>query len=292
MTNIHPTACVEPKAQLGHGVEIGPHCYIGPDAVIGDHCRVHHNVTVVGRTTLGQGNELFPGVVLGTPPQDLKYRGELTSLIIGNDNVFREHVTAHPGTAIAGGETRIGNHNRFMVGAHLAHDVTVGSGCILANSVQIAGHVHLEDCVTMGGMVGVHHFCTVGRLSYTAGLTRVTVDIPPFMIFGGDPGHVRGVNATGMERWGFDEESVQYMRHAYKELFSRRAVSVGDSLAEKLDRIENGQAIDTNVKMLIDFVRRSLVNGVYGRYRESQRSDSDEDRSTFYESVREEAIEP
>ena len=289
MTVIHPTACIDSKAELGQGVEIGPNCCVGPHAILGDHTRLHNNVTVVGKTTLANGNELFPGAVLGAAPQDLKYKGGLTTLVVGNDNVFRENVTAHVGTEIAGGQTRIGNHNQFMVGAHIAHDVIVGNGCILPNYLQIAGHCHIEDCATMGGMVGVHHFCTIGRLSYTAGLTRVTIDVPPFMVFGGDPGRVRGVNANGMERWGMPGPAIQAIRQAYKELFSRRSVATGLTLSERLARVEHDSLVDSNLKVLVDSVRRSLVNGVHGRYLESCRTDGDVSRGDFYQAARQEA---
>jgi UDP-N-acetylglucosamine acyltransferase len=286
MSSIHATACVDPKADLGQDVEIGPHCYVGPGVRIGDGSRLHHNVTVVGKTRLGKNNELFPGAVLGTPPQDLKYRGGLTELVVGDENVFREHVTAHPGTELGGSVTRIGNHNRFLVGTHVAHDVTVGDHCILANGVQVAGHCHLEDCVTVGGIVGLHNFCTVGRHCYIGGLTRVTVDAPPFMIFAGQPGRVRGVNATGMVRWGFDEESIRRLRRAYKLLFSRRASAEGNNLLEKLGYLEADGALDENLQYLVAFLRRSIVNGVYGRYRESLRRDTAEDRARFASEAR------
>jgi UDP-N-acetylglucosamine acyltransferase len=283
MSSIHPSACVDDKAQLGRDVQIGPHCYIGPDVVIGDACRLHNNVTVVGATRLGRGNELFPGVVLGTPPQDIKYHGGKTELIIGDDNIFREHVTAHPGTEVGGAVTRIGNHNRFLVGVHIAHDVDLGSHCILANAVQIAGHCRIEDCVTMGGMVGLHHFCTAGRHCFVAGLTRVTVDVPPFMIFAGEPARVRGINANGMSRWDFDDRSLQNLRQAFKLLFSRRAITdEPNNLLKRIGELESNGPLDDNLRYLITFIRRSIADGVYGRYLESQRHDTAEDRSGFY----------
>ncbi|MFQ6047912.1 MAG: acyl-ACP--UDP-N-acetylglucosamine O-acyltransferase [Phycisphaerae bacterium] len=292
MRSIHPAACVDSRAELGDDVQIGPHCYVGPDVTIGDGCKLHHNVTVVGKTVLGNNNELLPGVVLGTPPQDLKYRGGLTSLVIGDDNVFREHVTAHPGTELGGAITRIGNHNRFLVATHVAHDVTVGSHCILANGVQIAGHCHIEDCVTIGGMVGLHHFCTIGKHSYVAGLTRVTVDAPPFMIFAGYAGRVRGVNVNGMSRWGFDQQSIDRLRWAYKLLFSRRAQAEGNNLLEKIAYIESNGQLDENLEYLLAFLKRSIIDGVYGRYRESLRRDTIDDRARFYRDYRHDRESP
>jgi UDP-N-acetylglucosamine acyltransferase len=282
MSQIHPTACVESGAELGEGVCIGPHSYVGAKAVIGDGCRLHNGVTVAGKTKLGRGNELFPGVVLGMPPQDLKYAGGETELVIGEDNVFREHVTIHPGTELGGGLTKIGNHNRLLVGTHIAHDVTVGDNCIMSNAVQVAGHCYIEDCVTMGGMAGLHNFCTVGRHCLVGGLARVTVDVPPFTIFAGEPARVRGINSIGMSRWGFDQGSVSELRRVCKLLFSRRATLEGAHLLEKIAHLESNGPLDDNLQHFLSFIKRSMVEGVHGRYRESLRPDSPKDRSTFF----------
>jgi len=170
-TRIHPTACVDPKARLEPGVTVGAHTTIGPEVELGAACVVHNNVSIHGRTRCGARNVFFPGAVIGESPQDLKYRGGPTCIEIGDDNAFREHVTVHPGTEIGGGVTRIGSHNRFLVGAHIGHDVQIGDGCILSNYVQLAGHVQVCDRVTIGGIVGIHNFTTIGTLAYIGGLT-------------------------------------------------------------------------------------------------------------------------
>ena len=287
MTSIHPSACVEKGAELGEDVHVGPHCYIAGEVVIGDGCCLHNNVTVAGKTRLGSSNQLFPGVVLGMAPQDLKYLGGQTELVIGDDNVFREHVTVHPGTELGGALTQIGDHNRFLVGTHVAHDVTVANHCILSNGVQLAGHCHIEDCVTIGGMTGLHNFCTAGRHCYIGGLTRVTVDVPPFMIVAGEPARVRGVNATGMSRWGFDAQAIQRLREVYRTLFSKRSTVEGDNLSQKLAYLESNGPLDDNLEYFVSFMQRSIVNGVHGRYRESMRQDSPEDRARFYKQAHE-----
>lgn len=279
--DIHPTSVVDREAILGAGTTIGPNCYVGPKVVLGERCRLHNNVTIIGRTRAGADNEFYPCSVIGGAPQDLKYAGGDTEVIIGDGNVFRECVTVHTGTEIAGGVTRIGDHNRFLVSSHIAHDATIGSHCILANHVQLAGHVVIEDRVTMGGIVGVHHFVTIGRYAYVAGMSRVTVDVPPFMTSAGYPTRVRGVNTEGMKRWGISEERIGRLKDAYRALFSRRATAGGGPILEKIAAIESNGP-DDDVRYLCEFIKRGLQDGVYGRYLESQRPDPREHRKHFY----------
>jgi UDP-N-acetylglucosamine acyltransferase len=279
---IHPLAYVDKTAQLGSNVHVGPHCYVGPHVVLGDDCDLRNNVTVTGGAVCGKQNVFFAGTVIGEDPQDLKYRGEPTRLIIGDDNVFRECVTANRGTEVAGGLTRIGSHNRFMAYVHIAHDVIVGDSCILSNSVQLAGHVKLEDRVTMGGLIGVHHFTTVGTLSYCAGMTRVVTDVPPFMIATGDLGRVRGFNETGMRRWGYTEQQVRAVRDAYKVLFGKRADDYGASLQDRIAHLEAGGELSSEVRHLCQSIRESIDHGVYGRKLQRLRQDTDADRERYY----------
>ena len=269
---------------IGQDVSIGPNCYVGPNVVLGDRCRLHNNVTITGRTTVGADNEFFPGAVIGCAPQDLKYRGGDTEVVIGAHNVFREYVTIHTGTEIAGGVTRVGDHNLILVGCHIAHDCEIGNHCILSNQVQLAGHVRIEDRVTTGGIVGVHHFVTIGTLAYIAGFTRITVDVPPFMIGAGYPMmEVRGVNTVGMTRWNFDEERIRRIRDVYKLLFSKRAAADGHTIMDKIAAIESNGELTDDVRYLCEFIKRSTKDGVYGRYRESLRRDTVEDRGKFYD---------
>lgn len=279
---IHPTAVVDPKAELGHGVTVGPLCYVGPDVVLGDNCRLHNSVSILGRTACGKDNEFYAGAVIGAPPQDLKYRGESTRTVIGDDNVFREQVTVHAGTEVGGGVTEIGSQNRFLVGVHIAHDVRLGNGCVFSNYVQLAGHVHVEDKVTIGGIVGIHHFTTLGTLSYIGGLTRIVADVPPFMIVEGNPSRVRGFNETGMRRWGYKPEQIKAVRDAYRTLFSQKAETSGFSMTERLSKLDARCEGNGEVHYLCESIRRSLHEGVYGRQLERLRRDTDADRQRFY----------
>lgn len=279
---IHPSAYIDPKAALGRNVSVGPHSYIGSGVVLGDDCVVHNNVTIAANTVAGKANVFFPGAVIGSAPQDLKYKGGPTRVEMGDDNVFREQVTVHAGTEVAGGVTRIGSHNRFLVGVHLAHDVVIGNDCILANYVQLAGHVHLEDKVTMGGIIGVHHFTTIGTLAYVGGLTRIVADVPPFMIIEGNPAEIRGFNVTGMQRWGYTQEQIRRVREAWKVLFSSRAREYGASVLERLDALQRRNDLNGEVEHLCASVRRSLHEGVFGRHLEAQRQDTEADRKQYY----------
>ena len=282
MSDIHPQACVDPGAKLGSGVRVGPFCMVGPQVELGDGCVLHNNVTITGKTHTGPHNEFFPGTVVGTSPQDLKYKGTDTELHVGEGNIFREYVTVHTGTEVAGGITRIGNQNRFLAGVHLAHDTVVGHNCVIANYVQLAGHVHVEDCCHIGGLAAFHHFVTIGRYSYVAGMARVTVDVPPYTIMQGYPARIRGINANGMNRWGLDRNSVTALRDAYRLLFSRKSDDPFANLLERIDSLEADGAVDEHARYLCEFLRRSIRQGVYGRYRESLRSDAPADRAAYY----------
>ncbi|MFH0983439.1 MAG: acyl-ACP--UDP-N-acetylglucosamine O-acyltransferase [Planctomycetota bacterium] len=271
---IHPTAVVDRRARIGHAVKIGAYSCIGPHVQIGDACHLYNHVTIDGWTTLGAGCKVFPGAVLGLPPQDLKYRGGEVRLEMGERNTFREMVTVHPGTENGGGVTRIGNDNHFLIGTHVAHDCKVGNHCIVANYVQFGGHVVVEDYVTFGGQSGVHHFVTIGRHAMVGGLTRVATDVPPFMVFVGARTHarVRMVNGVGLQRRGFTHEEIAALKAAYMTLFSRKARISGRSLLENLEMLLAQSAPDPNVEYLCRFLIRSFAHGRNGRYLESLRN--------------------
>lgn len=279
---IHASAYIDPQAVLGRNVTVGPCSYVGPGVVLGDDCVLHNHATVTGQTICGRANVFFPGAVVGTAPQDLKYKGGPTRLEIGDDNVFREYVTVHTGTEVAGGVTRVGSHNRFLVGVHIAHDVSIGNDCIISNYTQIAGHARLEDKVTIGGMSGVHHFATIGTLTYIAGMSRAGVDAPPFMIVEGSPAKVRGFNKKGMQRWGYSEAQIRAVQEAYKVLFSEQAKDHGQSMLDRLALLEGRAELNGEVRYLCASMRRTLVDGVFGRYLEAHRQDTDADRRAYY----------
>lgn len=270
MSKIAETAWVDSHARIADDARIGHHCYIGPNVVIEPGCVLHNNVTIVGRTTVGRNNTFFQNAVVGTPPQDLKYKGDDTQIVIGDNNVFRENVTVHLGTELGGGVTRVGSHNLFMAGVHLAHDCRLADRIIIANNALIAGHVTLEQSTVIGGGAALHHFVTVGRNAMVGGLTRVVYDVPPFMIFEGNPGSVRAVNVTGLTRNGFDEAQVDAIKAAYKTLYR------GGDVRPALDILEQANGDDPNVRHLIEFVRRGF-QGRHGRYREAARCDSTND---------------
>ena len=271
---IHPTAIVDPRAELGREVAVGPYCIVGGGVELGDGCRLHHQVTIDGNTTVGPGCEFFPSAVIGMRPQDLKYRGEPTRLEIGRNNVFREQVTVHPGTVGGGGVTRIGDHNYLLIGVHVAHDCQIGNHCIIANYVQLAGHVKVEDHVTFGGESGIHHFVTIGRHAFVGGLTRVTADVPPFMIFvaARTHGRVRLVNGVGLQRCGFTEQQIAALKDAWLRLYSRRARLSAKPIRQTAEEMLAEDGLDPNVRYLCEFILRSSAHGRHGRYLDAGRA--------------------
>lgn len=274
--SIHPTAIVSPGAKIGAGVEVGAYTFIGPNVVLGDRCRIHHHATVEGWTTLGENCEVFPQAVLGTPPQDLKYRGEKTTLEIGKSNIFREMTTVHPGTGNGGGITSIGDNNLFLIGVHVAHDCRIGSGCVVANYVQFAGHVHVQDRVNIGGHSAVHHFVTIGRHAFIGGMTRVSADVPPYMIVvaaRGSRSEVRMVNGVGLQRSGFSNEDVAALKDAFMRLFARRARASATPITDRVQEILNTEPLNEHVEYLCRFLMRSFGHGRHGRYLEALRND-------------------
>lgn len=265
MPKISPHAVIDPAAEIAEDVEIGPFCVIGPDVKIGSGCRLLNSVTILGRTTIGKDNVFFPNSVIGAAPQDKKYKGGSTELIIGGGNLFREAVTLHVGTEKGGGVTRIGDNGLYMVNCHIGHDAQVSDNVVIANNVMIAGHVVIQDHVAMMGGVGVHHFTTIGRFAYIGAYSRIHRDVPPFCkVDGAD--RVRGINTTGLKRAGFAEEDIDAIRNAERTLFSRRAKPFAAALAEY--DVMNG--LNPHVQMLVEFLHRR-DNGKHGRHMESIR---------------------
>ena len=203
MAQVHPTAVVHPGARLHETVEVGPYAVIGEKVTIGEGTRVGPHVVIDGRTTIGARNRIFPFASVGGAPQDLKYAGEDTQLIIGDGNTLRESTTLNIGTAGGGGVTRVGNNNLFMAYSHVAHDCVVGNGCVVANSVALAGHVVLEDSVILGGLSAVHQFTRLGKHSFIAGGSMVVMDVAPYCTAQGDRAELAGLNVVGLQRHGF-----------------------------------------------------------------------------------------
>ena len=256
---------VDKNAHLAEDVEVGPFCAVGPNVVIGAGCRLLSHVVITGHTAIGKSNVLHPFCVLGDTPQDLKYRGGPTRLEIGNGNVIRESVTIHIGTETGGGVTRVGDNNLFMVNAHIGHDGNIGSHCIIANNVMLAGHVAIGDHASLMGGVGIHHFVTVGEYSYLAGCAQITHDVPPFVKVS-DCDQIRGLNTVGLKRAGISDADIEALEQAARQLFSARAKPFSLALAD-FDT-ENG--INPQVKRLVEFLRLRNV-GRHGRYLEAMR---------------------
>lgn len=272
MTEIHPTAAIDPGANIADDVSIGPFCCVGPKVTIGPGTRLISHVVLMGNTQIGTHNVIWPHVTLGGWPQDLGYSGAETQLIVGDHNVIRESVTMHVGTPKGGGVTRVGDHNYIMVGAHIAHDCHIASHVIMANAILLAGHIHVEDGVVMGGAAGVHHFTTIGQYAFVAGVTRILHDVPPYMIVEGNPSRPRQINRVGLTRNGFSEEQIERLDTACRRLYPPRRDhnSPPPNMAEKLDRLEADFPDDPHIQYLIAFLRRSMA-GPHGRYLESFR---------------------
>jgi UDP-N-acetylglucosamine acyltransferase len=218
--DIHPTALVHPQAHLGRGVVVGPYSVIGPDVTIGDDTEVGSNVVLENRVIIGQRNRIFHGAVIGTAPQDLKYEGADSVVMIGDDNTIREYVTINIATN-EGEETRIGSGCLIMAYAHVAHNCVLGDNVIMANSVNLAGHVTVDDYAIIGGMCPVHQFVTIGAHSFIGGLTRVPQDVPPYVKVAGYPPAPAGINSVGLERRGFTPAQLGRIKEAYRLLYRR-----------------------------------------------------------------------
>lgn len=255
---IHPTAIVDSSVVLGEGTTVGAYSIIGAGVVLGQDNRVGPHVVIEGNTRIGDGNEFFQFCSVGGRPQDLKYQGEPSELIIGNRNIIREYVTLQPGTRGGGMVTRIGDGNLFMANTHVGHDSVVGNRCIMANSAALAGHVVLGDSVVIGGLVGIHQFVKIGDLVMIGGGAMVTRDIPPFCIAVGDRATLRGLNQIGLERNGLGRDEIALLRKVYRD------VLIGDSPETKgkrfKERIEVCRAAvlgSIKASAFLDFIERS-----------------------------------
>lgn len=257
MARIHPTAVLDPSVELGDGVDIGPYAVIGEGVKIGADTVVGPHVRIDGPTEIGERNTFTGSASIGTNPQDLKFGGEKTRLVIGDDNVIREFVTMSRGTVGGGGITTIGSRCLFMAYAHVAHDCHVGSNVIFANAGTLAGHVEVGDFATIGALSAIHQFCRVGKHAFLGGNTIVTQDALPFVkTVGARPAKSYGINTIGLERKGFSKESIAGLKSAYRTLLRARL-----SQAEALEKIESELGHIADVKHFLDFVRGSQARG-------------------------------
>lgn len=274
MAEIHPTAIIEKGATIADDAVVGPYCHVSAGATIGPGCRLMSHVVIQGRTTLGARNKVWPFAVLGADPQDLKYAGEDSQLVIGDHNDIRESVTIHKGTAADTGMTTVGDHNLIMAYAHIGHDCVIGNHVIITNTVQLAGHIVVQDHAAIGGATAIHHFVTIGQYAYLGGMTRVVHDVPPFMFVEGNPSRVRGVNSVGLKRHGFPEATEERLKDAWRRIYKKSSQpnGVGDS-TQGLASLEAEYRDDWAVQALVLAIRRSS-DGIYGRYREALRRDN------------------
>lgn len=251
-SRIHPSAVVDPGARLGEGTVVGPFSVIGDRVILGAECVVGPHAVIEGPSVLGARCRVYPFAAIGLPPQDLKFRGEETTLEVGDDNVFREGVTVHRGTAGGGGVTRIGSHNLLMAQTHVAHDCRVGSHVIFANAATLAGHVTVEDGATVGAFSGVHQFCRVGRHAYIGGYSVLTQDALPYVLTVGNRAKSFGINVIGLERRQMPAATIAALKQAYRVLFRSRLTQ-----PEALARLEAELGGVEEVRILADFVRTS-----------------------------------
>jgi UDP-N-acetylglucosamine acyltransferase len=249
---VHPQAIVDPKASLGKDVEVGPFSVIGPDVEIGDGTRIMSNVVVKGPTTIGKNNTIYQFSSVGEDCQDKKYAGEPTRLLVGDDNVIRESCTLHRGTIQDQGLTSIGSRNLLMAYVHVAHDCVVGDDCILANGATLAGHVHVDDSVILGGGTMVHQFSKIGTQSMSAGGSIVLRDIPAFVMASGQSASAHGLNTEGLKRKGVDADTILELKRAYKTLYRQ-----GLRLAEALEQLEGVAQENPYVRIFVDSIKRS-----------------------------------
>jgi UDP-N-acetylglucosamine acyltransferase len=259
---IDGTARVAPGAVLEPGVKVGPYCVVGPGVRLGRGTTLDSHVVVGGDTTLGAGNHLYPFSSIGLDPQDLKYKGEASRLVIGDGNTFREFVTVHRGTAGGGMVTRIGSGNLFMTEVHVAHDCQVGDHTIFANAATLAGHVEVQDWATIGAFSGIHQFCRVGAHAFVGGYTVVTKDVLPYSKTVGNRARIYGINVVGLTRRGFSREAMDAIRQAYRLLLQSQL-----NTSAALERLTSQGPSTAEVRQLIEFIRSSARGVILKRRR-------------------------
>ena len=245
---IHNTAIVNKNAIISENVEIGPYCTIGPEVEIGSDSVLYSHVNIVGNTKIGKNNQIYPFSSIGTPPQDLKYKGEKNSLIIGNNNKLREYVNINPGTEQGGGITRIGDNNLFMVYCHIAHDCLISNNIVLANNVQVGGHVTIQNNAIVGGSCAIHQFSRIGESSMIGGMTGVLSDVIPFGLSMGNRNNLMGLNLIGLRRSKISNDNIKKIQLAYKNIF--KTASFRDNIESLNSELKSNEFI----KKIINFI--------------------------------------
>lgn len=257
MTEIHSTAVIEEGAKLGTGVKVGPYCCVGSNVSLADGVELLSHVVIAGHTTLGANTRVFPFASLGHQPQDLKYKGEVSSLVIGANNIIREHVTMNPGTEGGGLETLIGNNCLFMAASHVAHDCRIGDHVIMVNNATLGGHVEIDEFAIIGGLSAVHQFVRIGRHSMIGGMTGVAHDVIPYGSVIGNRAKLSGLNIVGLKRRGMDREAIHALRQAYRLIFAQEG-----TLAERLDDVADLFGGNEPVMEIVEFIRRDTSRSI------------------------------
>ena len=247
---IHQTAIIDPKAKIGKNVEVGPYTVIGPDTEILDGTKIQSHVNITGNTIIGKNNRIFPFASIGNVPQDLKYNGENTKLIIGNGNTIREYTTINTGTLGGGGVTKIGDNSLLMIGVHIAHDCIIGNNVVIANSAAIAGHADIGDQVIIGGNCGVQQFTRIGKMAMIGGMTGVSRDVIPYGVSLGNRNYLDGINIVGLRRKKISNKDIICLSDAYKEIFKT------ESLSENLNKLNGNFKDNVFVKEIIEFINK------------------------------------
>ena len=245
---IHKTAIVDSKAKISDNVQIGPYCFIGPEVEIGNNSIIHSHVNIVGNTKIGENNQIYPFSSIGTPPQDLKYKGEKNSIVIGNNNKFREYVNINPGTEQGGRITRIGDNNLLMVYCHVAHDCMISNNIVLANNVQVGGHVTIQDNAIVGGSCAIHQFSRIGEYAMIGGMTGVLSDVIPFGLSMGNRNNLMGLNLIGLRRSKVSNENIKKIQLAYEIIFKT------PSFRENIEQLNNDLKENEFVKKILSFI--------------------------------------
>ena len=256
MADVHPTAIVAPDARLGE-VQIGPYCIIGSQVTLGDGVQLHSHVVVDGRTIIGEGTVIYPFASIGLQPQDLKYRGEASELLIGARNQIREHVTMNPGTEGGHMKTRVGDDCLFMIGSHIAHDCVIGNHVILANNATLGGHVEVGDYAIIGGLAAVHQFVRIGHHAMVGGMSGVEQDLIPYGSAMGERARLRGLNLIGLQRRDFSREDIQTLRTAYRLMFAPEG-----TLSERIDDVVKLYSDNAAVMEIVKFIRAETSRAV------------------------------
>ncbi|RDD62128.1 acyl-ACP--UDP-N-acetylglucosamine O-acyltransferase [Ferruginivarius sediminum] len=264
MADVHPTAIVDPAARIGEGVSIGPYCVVGPDVELGDEVVLKSHVVVEGHSQVGARCRVYPFAAVGTPPQDMKYAGEVTRLVIGEGTVIREHVTLHPGTVGGGGITRVGRNCLLMIATHIAHDCIVGDRVVMANNATLGGHVTVGDDTLIGGLSAVHQFVRIGHGAMIGGMSGVEHDVIPFGLAMGNRARLNGLNVIGLKRRGMARTDLQTLRGAYQTLFEQDAPTFRERLDDVAARYGDVEAVSQVVEFIRTDADRALCHPQQG----------------------------